>query len=274
MEKSLKKPLASTKTVGIILAGGKSTIKGQTKPLFPINGRSMLEHAINAHQDAGVENILIVVNPANRRAIEKNLNGSLGQSVDLTVQNERRGTADALNSALTHNWAKNTDFCLVSLSDMPFWQSNTLNGLIQAHALPKTKHPGTISAVWHTVCPKIFGHYGQIHFNDQMAPTRVEEYSTNQNRTPWRGGWVSPCLWALTINAIADNLANCPKFVNRDRAALPSESYLSSLVAAAHEANKPFQTYFIQNHAEEAIGINNWHDWQHYARYHAQAHAL
>lgn len=260
-------------TVGIVLAAGKSKIKKKPKPLFPVNGQTMIQAAVAAQIQAGLDRVIVVVNPENKNLIRASL-ANFNGVVQTATQQERGGTADALHCALSHHWAKAAKYCLVSLGDMPFWQSNTLDGLIQAHALSKANHPGTITAVWHSACPKIFDHYGQIHFNEEMAPIKVEEYSANQNRTTWRGNWVSPCLWALTINAIADNLANCPKFANRDRAALPSESYLSSLVAAAHEANKPFQAYFVQNNAEEAIGINSWRHWQHYTRHHAQPRAL
>jgi bifunctional UDP-N-acetylglucosamine pyrophosphorylase / glucosamine-1-phosphate N-acetyltransferase len=114
--------------LGVLLAAGEGVRMRslRAKPLHEVAGRSMLAHAMKALAGAGAERIAVVVGPdADAVAAEARRHGS---DVEIHVQAERRGTANAVlaaRSSIERGW----DDILVIYADGPLLRAETLRGL-------------------------------------------------------------------------------------------------------------------------------------------------
>lgn len=85
-----------TGVMGLVLAAGKGSRMRSELPkvLHEVNGKPMVEHAIGALKDAGVDNVCCVVGYREDLVRER-----LGNAVGYAVQTEQRGTGHAVMSA-------------------------------------------------------------------------------------------------------------------------------------------------------------------------------
>lgn len=94
--------------IAIIPAAGLGTRMGELtrgfpKPLLPLWGKPMLAHIITQLKEAGVHEIVCVVGYQKERIMEYFQNGeAFGVALKYVVQDEPRGTADALRCAKPH----------------------------------------------------------------------------------------------------------------------------------------------------------------------------
>src|SRR3954469_15042667 len=93
----------------LILAAGEGTRMRSDLPkvLHPICGRPMIGWPIRAAQEAGAGRIVVVDGPSRRLASE------LPDGVEAAVQEEPRGTGDAVRSAAAHIAAEDTVLILM-----------------------------------------------------------------------------------------------------------------------------------------------------------------
>jgi bifunctional UDP-N-acetylglucosamine pyrophosphorylase/glucosamine-1-phosphate N-acetyltransferase len=116
----MAKPLAA-----VVMAGGIGTrMKSATpKHLHPLLGQRMVDWVVEAARGAGVERIVVVASPSTRE---------LYDGVDIAVQEEPRGTGDAVRCA-REALADFDGDVLVLNGDVPALRSETIAALVETH---------------------------------------------------------------------------------------------------------------------------------------------
>src|ERR1700729_497217 len=107
------------------------------KLLHPLCGRPIIDWPIAAAREAGAGRIVIVDSP------ERPLGSVTGDGVELAIQHEPRGTADAVKAAAGQIGADQT--VVVINGDVPLVRPETLRALIEAHG--KSHSAATIGTV-------------------------------------------------------------------------------------------------------------------------------
>ncbi len=150
---------------GIILAAGKSKRMGlaHSKVLLPLNGRPVLQWIIDLARNANLSPILVVVGPQSQDIQEK----FSSQNVQFIIQQEQKGTADAVMSC--SDKLKLNDDILILYGDTPLLQQSTIKQLID------TYHKENADCVLLTAhFPNPFG-YGRIVRNQNNDITAIIE---------------------------------------------------------------------------------------------------
>lgn len=121
----------TTNVVTIILAAGKSTRMKSALPktLHPIASRPMLGHVLDAVGGGLPASTILVIGPDmdNVAAYAK----SVTPAIAIAIQENRRGTGDAVKAALPHIVAK-SGVALVIFGDTPLVRAETLSGMVDA----------------------------------------------------------------------------------------------------------------------------------------------
>jgi bifunctional UDP-N-acetylglucosamine pyrophosphorylase / glucosamine-1-phosphate N-acetyltransferase len=122
---------APRRTVAVILAAGQGTrMKSATpKVLHPLCGRAMIDYVLDAAIEATGSRPLVVISPANETVRE-----AVAGRADVAVQDEPRGTGDALAAALT-SLADGVEEVLVLSGDVPLVRDDLLASLLEARAM-------------------------------------------------------------------------------------------------------------------------------------------
>jgi bifunctional UDP-N-acetylglucosamine pyrophosphorylase/glucosamine-1-phosphate N-acetyltransferase len=109
------------------MAAGEGTRMRSATPklLHDLCGRPMIAWSVTAAREAGARRIIIVENP--RRELE----AVLGDSAEFAVQEQPRGTADAVRAAAPH--IEGTGTVIVLNGDHPLITAATIRGLAEAH---------------------------------------------------------------------------------------------------------------------------------------------
>ncbi len=98
---------------------------GTPKLLHDLCGRPMIAWSVAAAREAGAERVIIVENP--RRQLE----AVLGDSVEFAIQEQPRGTADAVRAAAPQITGAGT--VIVLNGDHPLITAETIRGLTETH---------------------------------------------------------------------------------------------------------------------------------------------
>jgi bifunctional UDP-N-acetylglucosamine pyrophosphorylase/glucosamine-1-phosphate N-acetyltransferase len=117
-----------TPPVAVILAAGQGTRMRSSTPklLHPLCGRAMIAWPVAAAREAGVGTIVVVDGP------DRPLEGALdGQGVIVAIQEQPRGTADAVRAAAAQIGADQT--VIVINGDNPLITGEAIRGLLDAH---------------------------------------------------------------------------------------------------------------------------------------------
>jgi bifunctional UDP-N-acetylglucosamine pyrophosphorylase / glucosamine-1-phosphate N-acetyltransferase len=128
-----------TAPVVVILAAGQGTRMRSSvqKLLHPLCGRPIIDWSIAAAREAGAGRVVVVDSP------ERPLEPVTGDGVELAVQQEPRGTADAVKAAAGQIGPDQT--VVVINGDVPLVRPETLHALIEAHG--KSHSAATIVTV-------------------------------------------------------------------------------------------------------------------------------
>ena len=156
---------------GIILAGGSGTrlyplTLGVSKQLLPIYDQPLIHHSLSTLLLAGVEEILIIVNPDQKDSFERLLGDGrhLGISISYALQDRPRGIADAL--ILGQKFISGSEVALI-LGDNIFYGSGLSAILRQGLGSSGAK----IFA-----CPSSTPEkYGVLSFDKQNQPISIDE---------------------------------------------------------------------------------------------------
>lgn len=118
----------TTETVTIILAAGKSTRMKSALPkvLHTVAGLPMLGHVLSASSKLAGATV-VVIGPNMQNVAD--YAASIASSIGLAVQQEQRGTGDAVKAALPQIPSK-VGVALVVFGDTPLVRSETLNEMV------------------------------------------------------------------------------------------------------------------------------------------------
>jgi bifunctional UDP-N-acetylglucosamine pyrophosphorylase/glucosamine-1-phosphate N-acetyltransferase len=118
-------PLVTAPVVVILAAGEGTRMRSATpKLLHPLCGRPMIAWPVAAAREAGAGSVVVVDNP--KRVLE----GSLDEGVQFAVQEQPRGTADAVKAAVPYIDPAAT--VVVLNGDHPLITAEMLRGLVEA----------------------------------------------------------------------------------------------------------------------------------------------
>jgi bifunctional UDP-N-acetylglucosamine pyrophosphorylase/glucosamine-1-phosphate N-acetyltransferase len=122
--------LSDANLAALVMAGGLGTrMRSETpKHLHPLLGRRMLDWVLEAVRATGPARTVVVLSPQTREAIAE----SLPEDVEVAVQEEPRGTGDAVASARHALVGFEGDVLVVS-GDTPLITPEVLGGLLAAH---------------------------------------------------------------------------------------------------------------------------------------------
>ncbi len=178
---SMSEPAASTRTRGIILAGGTGSrlhpvTLAVSKQLLPVYDKPMIYYPLSTLMLAGIRDILIITTPFDRPSFERLLGDGNGWGLNL-----RYATQDAPNG-IAEAFLIGEDFlqgapCSLILGDNLFHGSN-FSQQLQAAA---TERPGAQVFAQQVSDPE---QYGVVAFDQTGRATSVEEKPKNP-RSNW-----------------------------------------------------------------------------------------
>ena len=103
-------------------------MRSQTpKLLHPVCGRPMIAWSVAAAREAGAGEVVVVQGPG------RELEGSLGDGVATAIQEQARGTADAVRSAAQQIRDSQAQTVIVLNGDHPLVSAETIEALAEAH---------------------------------------------------------------------------------------------------------------------------------------------
>ncbi|MBN2091439.1 NTP transferase domain-containing protein [candidate division KSB1 bacterium] len=151
---------------GVILAAGKSTrMKSKiNKMLTFFNGKPLIQHVVNAGQQAGLNPIILVIGPDGDGF--KNL---FGNSVQYAIQEERLGTGHALMQAESLI-PEDLEHIVLMVGDHPFMSADCIQFLIENH-LAKKAAASLLTVIFDDVST-----YGRIVRGQEGKILRIVEH--------------------------------------------------------------------------------------------------
>ncbi len=235
-----------TAPVVVILAAGQGTRMRSATPklLHPLCGRPVIAWAIAAARAAGARKTVVVGGPdgALAPAVEAAANGA--GDVVLAVQQEPRGTADAVMSAAEH--VERDAPVIVVCGDVPLMTGEALRALAQTHA-----DRGASATMLTMILDDPTG-YGRVVRGLDGAVERVVETKKPGDATPGEleirevnGG-----VYAFAGGDLLDALAQ----VRADNA--QGELYLPDVLPILRKADKVVAAHTVDDPAL-ALGIND-----------------
>ena len=228
--------------VAVILAGGrgKRMHSMQCKALHKVADRTILDWTLDACPLAGIENI-IVVTGAHSDDIRQHLaRDGHALNIEIAVQNEPLGTADAVMAAMPKVRELNTRYAVVLLGDLPNIQASTLKKMMLKRS-QKQVYCLTVNRDEPAA-------YGRIIRNDNDTVARIVEF---KDCTPEQ-------IFIKEINVGVYSVPTAflesalPRITN-DNAA--GEYYLTDIIAIANEDGLPVIPVVAEDPGE-VMGVN------------------
>ncbi len=225
------------KIASIILAAGQSKrmVSDTPKVLHKLNGKPLIEYALDAAGKAATETPVIVIGNGAEMVQEQ-----LGDRVHFALQSERLGTAHAVMAA-EKQIQPDSDLVLVTSADMPLLTAETLKGVVEAQNA--NSGPMTLLTV-HSRNPRGFGRIlraadGSVQAIVEEAQTTPEQLKIDELNV---GVYCFDSKWLW--NALKD-IKLSPK----------GEYYLTDIVEVAVKSK---QKVFAQvmDDEDEALGVN------------------
>ena len=221
----------------VILAAGAGTRMRSATPkvLHNVCGVPLINHVVNALQNAGFRTPIIVVSPKSEV-----LHAYFGDDVDFVVQETPLGTGHALASvqgslrALTKN-------VLVINGDCPFVSSDSINRLMKCHEQSNSQMSlmateGVDQEGYGRIIRDSFGEISEIVEELDATPEQLGIKEVN-------GG-----VYALQVPLLWPQLA-------RLKPSLNGEVYLTDMVACVYKAKGKTSTMHVSD-PHEVLGVN------------------
>ncbi len=241
-----------TAPVVVILAAGQGTRMRSATPklLHPLCGRPVISWPIAAARAAGAQKVVVVGGPD--RALEPFVTAAAGSRGDvvLAVQQEPRGTADAVASA--REQIERDAPVIVICGDVPLMTGEALRALAQAHA----EHQA--SATMLTMVLHDPSGYGRVVRGSDGAVERVVETKKPGDATPaeLEIREVNGGVYAFAGGDLLDALVQ----VTPDNA--QGELYLPDVLPILRAQDKVVAAHTVDDPAL-ALGINGRGDLAH-----------
>ncbi len=234
-----------TDRIAILAAGeGKRMNSGIPKVLHQLHGKPMLWYVVQAAREANGTKPILVVNGAHRDAIAK----ILADEVEYAVQQEPRGTADAVR-AIPATLIEGSSHLVVLYGDHPLMTSPTVRRLIQAHAsayAPLTMM--TVMVPHYEGAYGAFEAFGRVIRQSDGTLDRIVEYK-DADEAIKKIREVNPGYYCFSLSWLIGILPQ----VKADNA--QKEFYLTDLVGMARRAGEAVAVVPIDN-PWEGLGIN------------------
>ncbi len=223
----------------VILAAGKGVRMRShiSKVVHPVAGIPMVQHVVNAINQAGIEKITLVV--GQQHEMIKNLFS--GQNVHYAVQAEQLGTGHALLQAGPQ--VKDDDMVLVVAGDTPLLQAETLQQLMAHHQ----KHQAT-ATVLSAIIDEPYGYGRIVRDKDGHLERIVEEKDAPPEVKKIRE--INSGMYCLQVKEAFAALQNLGS------SNAQGEYYLTDILSLLKNAGHSVEAFLT--HAQDDIyGINN-----------------
>jgi bifunctional UDP-N-acetylglucosamine pyrophosphorylase/glucosamine-1-phosphate N-acetyltransferase len=225
------------KIASIILAAGQSKrmVSDLPKVLHKLNGKPLIEYALDAAGEAATETPVVVIGNGAEKVQEL-----LGKRVHFALQNVRLGTAHAVMSA-EKQVQTDADLVLVTSADMPLLTAETLKGVVEA----QNANPGPMTLLTvHSGNPRGFGRIlraadGSVHAIVEEAQATPEQLKIDELNV---GVYCFDSKWLW--NALKD-IKLSPK----------GEYYLTDIVEVAVKSKQKVCAQ-VMDDEDEAMGVN------------------
>jgi bifunctional UDP-N-acetylglucosamine pyrophosphorylase/glucosamine-1-phosphate N-acetyltransferase len=236
------------RAVAVVLAAGegKRMASDRAKVLHPMLGRPMLDHVLQACEDAGLARAVVVVG-ARREQVIAHLEARARQrpalAVTWAVQEEQKGTGHALQVALPEvDRGGAPEEIVVLCGDAPLLRSETVHGLLAAH---RARDAAATILTADVADP--FG-YGRIVRTKQGDVERIVEHrdaSEDERAIPE----INSADYVFTLADVRSALAE----VRNDNR--QGEFYLTDTIAILKGRGRPVIAYKVDD-AREVLGVN------------------
>lgn len=234
-----------TNATAVIMAAGRGTrMKSATpKVLHELCGRPLIGWVVAAAQEAGIGSVVVVDSP------DRGLEGELPDGVEIAVQEEPKGTADAVLAAAAH--FKDGPVLVLS-GDVPLLTDAAIAGLLETHAREQA------AATMMTMELHEPGELGRVVRNAQGVVERVvEAKATGNDATPEQLAIreVNTGVYVFDGSLLKDALERVPTDNTQGEAYLPD--VLPILAAdghkvAAHVVDNPTVTVGVNDRVDLA----------------------
>jgi bifunctional UDP-N-acetylglucosamine pyrophosphorylase / glucosamine-1-phosphate N-acetyltransferase len=213
----------------VILAAGEGTRMRSSLPkvLHPLCGRPLIAWVVAAAQGAGAGRVIVVDNPKRR------LDEHLPEGVEIAIQEEPRGTGDAVAAAAP---LLDPDATVVVINgDLALLTAEAINGLIDAH------ESAGAAATMATMELDEPGTYGRVIRDSDGSVLRVAEAKAAGDATPeeLEIREVNSGVYAFDGGALADALET----LDTDNA--QGELYLPDVLPAMRKAGETIAAHPI-----------------------------
>lgn len=222
----------------IILAAGQGTRMNSSLPkvLHPLNGKPLVKYSIQLAAAVGSTRTVVVIGNG-----AEQVRSAISESVDYAVQQERLGTANAVQAAEGLLGAE-TGLVLVISADMPLLTGTTLVNLVETQL--QSSSPLTLLTV-RSENPRGFGRI--LRGADGEVTGIIEEAQATPEQL---------CIVELNVGAYCFKSPWLWQALKKIRLSPKGEYYLTDIVAVAVEEGKKV-TGITVGDEEETLGINN-----------------
>jgi len=223
----------------VVLAAGKGTrMKSETpKMLFPVAGKPMLQHILDALCDAGVSEIFVVVGHGSEQIID-----AIHGPITWVQQREQLGTGHALAQAANHLVGYPGDV-LVLAGDAPLLTSSTLIKLRAEH-----RHNNNAATVLSAQVPESTGYGRIVRASNGNVIGIIEEKDADP---------VQKTINEINSGAYCFNWDKVYPLLNRlNTDNSQGEYYLTDIISLLAQQGQSPGAYIVEDYREVA-GIND-----------------
>lgn len=223
----------------IILAAGKGTRMNsdKAKVLHETAGRTLLDHVLTSVNDAGSEEIAVIVGNQKEDVIKQ-----LPSEVEYFVQEEQNGTGHAVMQARDFFNNDEESVVLVLNSDTPLIKPETIKNLIQNHIDSKNQ-----ATVLTTVVSDPFGFGRIVRDGDELVKIVEEKDANSKEKEIQEVNSGIYCFNASELNKALDQITSD----NNQK-----ELYLTDTIEIIKNADKKVGTFRIEDN-QEIINVNS-----------------
>ena len=234
-------------TAVIVLAAGAGTRMKSDIPkmLHTLAGRSMLSHTLHAIAKVSPRHLVVVVGKDRDRvsAAVGSLADELGITIDVAVQEQQLGTGHAVGCGLAAIPADFSGTVMVTASDVPLLDADTLAGLIAAHGAESAA-----ATLLTTTLPDPTGYGRILRTQDGEVTSIVEQADASPSQRAIRE--VNAAVYAFDAGALRWALTQ----LSSDNA--QSELYLTDAIEILRRDHQRVRAQHVDDSALVA-GVND-----------------